>query len=392
MNDNELYQSELFSNRLAKKYRLLRKWGRKQRVTCYRLYDRDIPEIPLACDLYEFLPPEITTPIEAARFMQNERQAESANDATVMAQSASRRYLNIFLYERPYEKPEDEEKQWLEAMAKSAAEVLHIDISHIIIKARCHAKGGSQYGKADDNGITTYMAPTKPVTGIVQEQGQLFSVNLSDYLDSGLFFDHRPLRQIVRSTASGKSVLNLFCYTGSFSIYAAEGKAKRVESVDLSNTYLARAKQNMELNGFDTTNEQKYVFTRADVTGFLNQKNAEVPHKNNDGKIDGTNRFDLIILDPPTFSNSKKTQTTLDINRDWQDLVNKCITLLTQKGTLYFSTNSRRLTFDQSKVLSPRTDGLEVVIQDITDQSIPEDYKNTKIHRCWKFTLKAQEN
>ena len=386
MNNNELYQSELFSNRLSKKYRLLRKWARKERVTCFRLYDRDIPEIPLACDLYEFLPPEITTPAEAALFMNRQRQSESANDQAAIQEAQSRRYLTIFLYERPYEKPEEEEKSWLMSMADAAANVLHIEKSHIIIKARCHAKGGSQYGKSEENGIKTYFAPAKTIKGIVQEQGQLFYVNLTDYLDSGLFFDHRQLRSTVRDSAGGKSVLNLFCYTASFSVYAAEGKAKRIESVDLSNTYLTWAKENLSLNGFDISNESKYIFTRADVTGFLNQKNAEVPGKTLLGKPDGTNRFDIIILDPPTFSNSKKTRTAMDINRDWSNLVNKCLSLLNPKGILYFSTNSRRLNFDSNLVTQKFPDGSTISIQDITEQTIPEDYRNTKIHRCWKLT------
>lgn len=386
MNNNELYQSELFSNRLSKKYRLLRKWARKERVTCFRLYDRDIPEIPLACDLYEFLPPEITTPAEAALFMNRQRQSESANDQAAIQEAQSRRYLTIFLYERPYEKPEEEEKSWLMSMADAAANVLHIEKSHIIIKARCHAKGGSQYGKSEENGIKTYFAPAKTIKGIVQEKGQLFYVNLTDYLDSGLFFDHRQLRSTVRDSAGGKSVLNLFCYTASFSVYAAEGKAKRIESVDLSNTYLTWAKENLSLNGFDISNESKYIFTRADVTGFLNQKNAEVPCKTLSGKPDGTNRFDIIILDPPTFSNSKKTRTAMDINRDWSNLVNKCLSLLNPKGILYFSTNSRRLNFDSNLVTQKFPDGSTISIQDITEQTIPEDYRNTKIHRCWKLT------
>lgn len=395
MNDKDLYQSTLFENRLAKKYRLLKKWARKQRVTCYRLYDRDIPEIPLACDLYELLPPEITTPIEAARFMNNKRESESENDQAAIVEIYSRQYLHMYLYERPYEKPEEEEKEWLSCMAKAASKVLHIDESHIIIKARRHAKGGVQYNSAstptEEKGLTIYAAPKTPVIGSVQEQGQLFNINLSDYLDSGLFFDHRPLRSRIRDSASGKSVLNLFCYTGSFSVYAAEGKAKRIESVDLSNTYLSWAKKNMELNGFDVANEDKYIFTRADVLGFLNQKNAEVPSKNESGKSDGTNRFDIIILDPPTFSNSKRTQTTLDINRDWFELVNKCAALLTPKGNLYFSTNSRRLSFDENLVLKTREDGCTIKCEDITESTIPEDYKSTKIHRCWKISVSPQE-
>ena len=381
MADKDLYQAELFSNRLAKRYRLLRKWARKNRVTCYRLYDRDIPEIPLAADIYEFLPDDITSPIEAARFMQQESAAESANDASSAADRKSRQYLTLSLYERPYEKPEAEEEAWLAAMAKAADSVLSISIPHIIIKTRKHDKGGSQYAKDD---LKIVSKSDAAISGTVQELGQLFRVDLSNYLDTGLFFDHRPLRSIVRDTSSGKSVLNLYCYTASFSVYAAEGKAKRVESVDLSNTYLAWAEQNMKMNGFDDA--ERYICTRGDVTGFLNQKNAEVPHLDAKGKIDGTNRWDIIILDPPTFSNSKMTENTLDINRDWPELVNKCVNLLTPGGTLYFSTNSRRLSFDSTLINGKSSAGYAVHTEDITAQTLDEDYKDSHAHRCWKIS------
>ena len=368
------YQAELFANRLARQYRLLRKWARRSRISCYRLYDRDIPEVPLACDLYTFLPDYVQDKLEAARFLHEESAALSRNDAeaAVFASEArARTYAHLALYERPYDKPEEEEARWLDAMAEAAARTLSIDKSHVLIKTR-KKFSGTESGRSAQYKKNRIAAP---VTGLVCEQGQLFSVNLSGYLDTGLFLDHRLLRDAVRSEAAGKSVLNLFCYTGSFSVYAAEGRARRVESVDLSNTYLEWAERNMALNGFSADNA--WVFTRADVVSFLAQKAAE--------KADNmTNRYDLIILDPPTFSNSKSSDTVLDINRDWPSLVARCLALLAPGGTLYFSTNSRRLSF-RPELLPDGGAGL--LVQDITARTIPQDFRNARIHRAWKITL-----
>lgn len=369
MENKNQYQAELFANRLSKKYKLLKKWARRERISCYRLYDKDIPEVPLAADLYEFLPEEITDKVECAKWMREFDARISANDNSAITDQKQRTYLHLYLYERPYEKDEKEEQDWMDLMAQAAAKVLQIPESHVIHKLRKKQKGTDQYEKIESD---------RTLQGLTQECGQLFKINLSDYLDTGLFMDHRPLRSVVRATASGKSVLNLFCYTGSFSVYAAEGKARRVESVDLSNTYISWAKSNLELNDFKDRN--KYFFTRQDVTGFLNQKNAEVASE------EGTNRYDIIILDPPTFSNSKATTNVLDINRDWSSLCSKCIKILKPKGILYFSTNSRRLNFEESQ-LRNKTEGLDYKIEDITEQSIPEDYKGKKIHRCWKISL-----
>ena len=184
--------------------------------------------------------------------------------------------------------------------------------------------------------------------------------------------DHRPLRKIVEQEAQGKAVLNLFCYTASFSVYAAAGGASRVDSVDLSNTYLAWGEKNFSLNGF--TDTEKYRFTRSDVAQFLK---------------DSRDSWDIIVLDPPTFSNSKKTKDTLDINRDWPKLVNVAIQHLNPGGTLYFSTNSRQLHFDEGllKLPAKENDGAQLAVKDITAATIPEDFRNQKIHRCWKITL-----
>lgn len=381
--DKTAYQAEIFKNRLQKQYKTLRKWAKKEHITAYRLYDRDIPEIPLAVDYYELLPFGIESKVEAVQFLSRESEMLANGDRAAFEDAISRRYIHIALYERPYEKDEKEEEQWLEAMAQACAEVFSINKSNVITKTR-KKLDGTKDGKESGHGRSEQyekIESSRKITGRVLEQGELFEVNLSEYLDTGLFFDHRPLRKTVRDKCAKKSVLNLFCYTGSFSVYAAEGKAKRVESVDMSNTYLDWAKRNFLLNGFiDSLKDTgtKYIFTRSDVIGFLNQKCAE--------KATAENRYDIIILDPPTFSNSKKTAHTLDINRDWSDLVSKCVALLNDGGTLYFSTNSRRLSFDESLIKVPEEKSLTV--SDITSETIPQDYRNAKIHRCWQLDVK----
>ena len=369
------YQAELFSNRLKKKYKELRKWARKSRVSCYRLYDRDIPEIPVSLDLYEFLPDGVDSVIEAARFMSDQNARLSANDPAVEHEIKERTYAVLYLYERPYEKSDEDEAAWLDAMSAAASEVLGIELSHIVKKSRGHKshKDDEQYQK-------NYSVQT--VSGIVQEQGQLFRLDLTSYLDTGLFFDHRPLRSVVRDTCSKKRVLNLFCYTGSFSVYSAQGNASFVESVDLSNTYLSWAKDNMKLNGF--TDKKRYEFTRADCMRFLQEKAVNAKG----GKLSPEELYDLIILDPPTFSNSKATTDVLDINRDWPQLVKDCLNILAPGGSLYFSTNSERIKFDISKIPPKTAAGSEFTWKEITEQTIPVDFAGKKPHKVWEFILK----
>ena len=401
MNKTE-YQAELFTNRLRKRYKELRKWARKNRISCYRLYDRDIPEVPVSLDLYEFLPDEIDSPIEAARFMSDQNFRLSANDPTVETGIKERTYAVLYLYERPYEKDEAEEEAWLDLMAKSAAEVLGIPEEHIVKKSRGHkSHKGSQYEKntlkdprvkpEDDKSkaVIVGLDPTiyaSPITGTIQEQGQLFRVDLTTYLDTGLFFDHRSLRATVRDTCSKKRVLNLFCYTSSFSVYAAQGNASFVESVDLSNTYLDWSKDNMKLNGFSDKN--RYIYTKADCMRFLQEKAVA----SKAGNLKEDELYDLIILDPPTFSNSKSTSDVLDINRDWPQLVKDCLNILSPQGTLYFSTNSERIKFDIQKLPPKTAAGKEFTCTEITASTIPNDFAGKKPHRVWKFTLSSKEN
>lgn len=394
MENKTEYQAQLFANRLKKKYKELRKWARKNRITCYRIYNKDIPEIPVSLDLYEFLPSYITTPIEVAKFLTEQNEKISQNDFCTEKDIKSRTFAVLYLYERPYEKQYEQEEIWLNAMQKAAGEVLGIEESHIIKKMRKHQKGANQYEKkdiksSDDN---TYFSDSD--FQFVQEQGQIFKINLSSYLDNGLFFDHRPLRTIIRDTSSKKRVLNLFCYTGSFSVYAAQGNAAYVESVDLSNTYLDWAKQNMQNNGF--SDKQKYVYTRSDCMIFLQQKavaqkkvlsatkqNTPIP----DEIKKNAQTYDIIILDPPTFSNSKNTSNVLDINKDWPQLVKDSLNILNPNGVLYFSTNSERLKFNIEQVPKITVSSCEILCQEITAQTIPNDYTSSKPHRCWKITV-----
>ena len=405
------YQAELFSNRLKRKYKELRKQMRKNRISCYRLYDRDIPEVPVSLDLYEFLPDGVDSVLEAARFMAAQNERLSANDPAVEKEIKERTWAVLYLYERPYEKSEEEETIWLEAMSKAAAGVIGIDINHIIKKSRGHKshKEDDQYNKNSHAELNPRHAELNPrhaelnprhaelvsasssdgsrnkfgmtIEGLVQEQGQLFRVDLTSYLDTGLFFDHRSLRATVRDTSSKKRILNLFCYTGSFSVYAAQGNAVFVESVDLSNTYLAWAKENMKLNGF--TDKKKYVFTRADCQVFLQEKAVAAKG----GKLAAEELYDLIILDPPTFSNSKATSDVLDINRDWPQLVKDCLNILTPGGKLYFSTNSERIKFDISKIPPKTAAGSNFTCKEITEETIPVDFAGKKPHKAWQFTL-----
>ena len=334
-------QASMFANRLAKRAQHFRKWAKKQGITAYRIYDRDIPEIPLCVDHYGFTGGRCT-------------------DAP---------YAVVSLFERPYEKNPDEEDLWIDAMSRQIEATLAIPADHVILKLRRRQKGNAQYEKADRR--------TRAISGIFDEGKLRFGVNLSDYLDTGLFLDHRPLRRHLSENSKDKRVLNLFAYTGSLSCAAAVGGASFVQTVDLSNTYLGWASDNLRLNAITDTKSTPLV--RMDVVEFL-----EIQVRKQ--KAGNAAPFDTILLDPPTFSNSKKTADVLDINRQWPQLVRDCLSLLRPGGTLYFSTNSRRLSFS-SDDLPPTISGRPYDIKDITDITIPEDFKAHRIHRCWKFTM-----
>jgi 23S rRNA (guanine2445-N2)-methyltransferase / 23S rRNA (guanine2069-N7)-methyltransferase len=303
-------QVTAFANRLAKNARHLRRWPAKG-ITCYRLYDRDIPEVPLAVDRYEG-------------------------------------HLHIAEYDRPHDRTPAQQADWLERMTRTAAEIMDIPPEQVFLKYRRRQKGAAQYRRADDSGYVIEVA----------EGGLRFEVNLSDYLDTGLFLDHRITRSLVRDAAANARVLNLFAYTGSFSVYAAAGGAKSVTTVDSTRTYLDWARRNMQRNGFTGP---AWSYCLDDVMHFLRTSR---------------DAYDLIVCDPPTFSNSKDVEVDFDIQRDHVALLSDLVDRLAPGGVIYFSTNFRRFKLDEAALPAAS-------FREISRQTVPEDFRNRRIHRCW---------
>ncbi|MDO4433310.1 MAG: class I SAM-dependent methyltransferase [Alysiella sp.] len=305
---------EAFINRLGKNLKHQLKWARRQNIEAWRIYDRDIPQFPFAIDVYG-------------------------------------EHIHLQEYDTGWlMQPEDYQK-WLNDVCSAICFVCGFPLEHIHIKQRARQKGTAQYEKTGQTGLDF----------VVNENGRRFWVNLDKYLDTGLFLDHRNTRKKIGDIAQGKRFLNLFAYTGSFTVYAATGGSIYSETVDLSNTYLDWAKRNFELNHVDFT---QHHIVRADVFQYLHEAKQQ-------GK-----QFDLIVMDPPSFSNSKKMQDILDIQRDQTRLIEGAMALLDQQGVLYFSNNLRGFTLDTRL---PE----KYQIKNISTQSVPDDFRNKKIHQCW---------
>ena len=305
-----------FINRLGKNIKHQLKWAKRQQLEAWRIYDKDIPQFPFAVDVYG-------------------------------------EHIHLQEYDTGWLMHPEEYRQWLADVCEAVQFVTGFPTQNIHLKQRARQKGTAQYEKTGTAGEDF----------IVCEHGRRFWVNLDKYLDTGLFLDHRNTRKKVGDTAAGKRFLNLFSYTGSFTVYAATGGAISSETVDLSNTYLDWAKRNFELNGMDLS---AHRIVRADVFQYLDEAAQQ-------GK-----QFDLIVLDPPSFSNSKKMLDILDIQRDQAKLVDGAMRLLAPQGTLYFSNNLRSFTLDSALAERYR-------IKDISRFSVPEDFRNRKIHQCWEI-------
>ncbi|MBX2890192.1 MAG: class I SAM-dependent methyltransferase [Saprospiraceae bacterium] len=305
---------EPFANRLAKMHKHFGKWARRQGITCYRVYDNDIPGTPLAVDIYENI-------------------------------------VHVAEYARDHGMEPADHAAWLDGCLKVVSEVLGVSSELIYLKFRQRQKGLRQYERFSRVG-SEY---------IVRENGLRFLIKPADYLDVGLFLDHRNTRLMVQQEAAGKRVLNLFAYTGSFTVYAAAGGASETLTIDMSNTYLEWADRNLSLNNFS---DKKHRLLQADALAWLEQPPGEL--------------FDLIILDPPTFSNSKRMDDTLDIQRDHVMLLNRTLRFCAPGGTVYFSTNYRRFKLWEEEIRAS-------AIKDISKQTVPEDFRNKKIHQSFKI-------
>lgn len=337
-------ESDQFAARLKKVARLRRKWAKRAGVTCYRVYDADLPDYAAAIDLYQ------------------------GSDAT------PGRWLVIAEYAAPKTVDPSLARARLLDILTIAPVVLDVDPGCVYAKARTRSRGGSQYADAGRNAMSRHgrgpqaTSDADPQRSLhrIEEGGLTFLVNFDDYLDTGIFLDHRVTRGLVREHARGKKrFLNLFAYTGTATCYAADGGVEETVTVDLSNTYLDWADRNMRLNGFTGRNHE---FIRADVRRWISEQRET------------RNRWDLIFCDPPTFSNSSKMgNRTFDVQRDHTELIIGLSRLLTRQGEAIFSCNLR--------TFKPDIEGLAragVVLTDITAQTIPEDFaRNPRIHKCY---------
>jgi len=312
----------MLGNRLAKQLKHLRGWAKAGGITCFRLYERDIPEFPAIVDWY---------------------------DGDVVA----------WVYNRTRDDTPEKVRAFEDLCEEEILDGLQVPGARLHMKYRGRIKDRSeQYDRVDDRGVVR----------TVEEQGLRFEVNLSDYLDTGLFLDHRKTRSIIRHYAKGKRVLNLFAYTGSFTVYARAGGAIATTTVDMSKTYQDWTKRNLELNGF-AVDGALHRLVHADCLQFLEA-----------GPAPGE-RYDYIVLDPPTFSNSKRMEAdSFAVDRDWPRLVEMATRWMADDGWLYFSTNSRQLKWDDAQVPAG------YVAREISERTVPDDFRNRRIHRCWTVT------
>jgi len=317
--------ADMFANRLRKNLRQLGRWAQRNDIGCYRLYDADMPEYALAIDLY--------------------RQADTRENSL---------WVQVQEYAPPPSIDSGAAGHRLREAVAVIAEVLELDPAHIFLKVRERQKGKSQYQRQAREGRFI----------VVREGPCQLLVNLADYLDTGLFPDHRLTRGMLGEMAAGRRFLNLFCYTGAATVHAALGGARETVSVDMSRTYLDWAARNLALNHIRPG--QRHRLIQADCLEWLRQQAGE-----------DTGAYDLIFLDPPSFSNSKRMRETLDIQRDHVRLIREACRLLSTQGTLIFSTNQRKFTLDSEALadLDP---------EDLTRQTTSRDFqRRLGHHRCW---------
>ena len=313
---------QMVANRLRKNHKVMKSWRNKQQVDCYRLYDADLPEYAAAVDVYHDV-------------------------------GSDRDYYHVQEYAAPKSVDESKAQQRFSDFLQALAETFALAPDRVSVKQRRRTRGHEQY-EAESGDPFAHMLR-------VQEGPASFMVNLEAYLDSGLFLDHRPLRRMIAERAAGKRVLNLFCYTASITVQAALGGAASSVSVDMSKTYIQWAKKNFQLNGLDL---KKHLLVQEDCLAWLKSCRQG---------------FDIIVLDPPSFSNSKRMEGVLDIQRDHVALIRRCMDLLDRNGCLYFSNNLRSFKLAEDELA-------QFTITDISTKTLDPDFKrNPKIHRCWEI-------
>jgi 23S rRNA (guanine2445-N2)-methyltransferase / 23S rRNA (guanine2069-N7)-methyltransferase len=353
--------AQMFANRLGKNFKKQQAWADRSGVSCYRLYDADMPEYAFAIDVYRTIEgadgahPAASTGAPAWPGALGDARVQPAEAASAGAGELT------WLYVQEYAAPAEIE---LESVRKRRGEALSTlsDVTGVAqervrVRTRRKNKRGEQYNKVQER--ETYH--------VVMEDGLKFLVNFDDYLDTGLFLDHRVTRGRLRAAASGKRFLNLFAYTCTATVYAAAGGAASTTSVDMSNTYLNWAQRNFELNGLSP---DRNGLVQADCRVWL-QEGAR-----------SRERYDLIFIDPPTFSNSKRMEGVFDVERDHPEFIDGCVRLLAPGGLIVFSTNSQRFRLDES--LSQRYD-----VRDISAKTLPKDFeRNPRIHRCFEVRVR----
>jgi len=308
---------QMFENRLLKNYKHRLKQAKRLNVSCWRLYDHDLPEFPICVELYE-------------------------------------EYIYIAEYNRRHALTDEEHEIWFEETKKIISKMTGVPVDHMYVKLR--KRMSHREGQYEKEAVTE----SKIIT--VNENGLQFLVNLTDYLDTGLFLDHRVTRQMVQAESKESHFLNLFSYTSSFSVYAAKAGAKSVTSVDLSKTYLSWSEDNFKLNQIAPSSA--YQFIHADVKQYL--------------KTLPMNYYDLVVMDPPTFSNSKRMKDILDIQRDHVELINDMLKAMKPGGILYFSTNFTQFIIDAEQIKSDQ-------IKDITKATTPFDFEGRLKRWCYKI-------
>lgn len=329
LRERDTREAEEFGRCLANNLRHLRKYPSRG-ITCYRVYERDVPDVPLIVDRYDD-------------------------------------WFHASEYEREHSRTPAQQADWFDLMRRTISTVAEVPIEQVVMKEKHRQRGLTQHEKLGDARRTMIVSEGGDST-----HGALrFEVNLFDYVDTGLFLDHRLTRQMVRQDARGKRFLNLFCYTGSFTIYAAAGGASSTTSVDLSNTYLAWAKRNLELNALMAPHHRAVC---DDVMAFLRNHPRQ-------GSSSGVGEYDLVVVDPPTFSNSKSLQDDWEVGARHVELVELLAPLMVKGGVVYFSNNFRRFKFDEAGVLAAGFD-----VRDISSKTVPPEYRNRKVHRCWRLT------